>query len=392
MTPAMTKASPATAKESPKHWLDSWHVSPSVNRDYDFIDGLRGIAILMVVACHHFYINPNSGRIAHWAEAIIGTGVHGVTLFFALSGFLISWPFWKRKFSGSDKVMPRGYFQRRFWKIYPPLVLSVLILTPIYILTQSDWTYLLLGLKWLVGWGFIVPVSGKFNPVVWTLVVEVQFYLVLPLLFLCLRRVPARACLAILSSLFILVPFIVRLITGYQTASLVPKIDPHFPALMDAFAFGVLVAGLENMGVIKAAWVHGGVAGIILWPLVLLCMGWFNMHADEYTFAVKEILTFGVRFAAACLLLFVAQPQHPVAKLLSAPWLRWFGIISYEWYLFHQPLARWSAIYLGPAAGNPIKYAVILGLPLVGSLIISATIFRFFSLPLLRYGRDKNKA
>jgi peptidoglycan/LPS O-acetylase OafA/YrhL len=42
-------------------WLDAWHVNPSANRDYDFIDGLRGIAILMVVCCHGIYVNPNAG-------------------------------------------------------------------------------------------------------------------------------------------------------------------------------------------------------------------------------------------------------------------------------------------------------------------------------------------
>src|ERR1044072_9709124 len=76
-----------------KHWLDAWHVAPSTNRDYDFIDGLRGVAILMVAASHHFYINPNSGVLMHSVGRVIGSVGHAVFLFYARSGFLISCAF-----------------------------------------------------------------------------------------------------------------------------------------------------------------------------------------------------------------------------------------------------------------------------------------------------------
>jgi peptidoglycan/LPS O-acetylase OafA/YrhL len=131
-------------------WLDAWHVNPSVNRDYDFIDGLRGIAILMVLCCHLVYINPKSGPITQFLGALSGAASGGVILFFAISGFLISWPFWKRKFAGGKQVVPPGYAKRRFWKIYPPLVLSVVILTPVYIFLNQDWSYVPIAAKWQI--------------------------------------------------------------------------------------------------------------------------------------------------------------------------------------------------------------------------------------------------
>ena len=388
--PLITTTTTAERTTVRKHWLDSWHVSPSVNRDYDFIDGLRGIAILMVVFGHHFYINPNSGVLSHRIGSVIGTGGYGVTLFYTLSGFLISWAFWKRKAAGSGQAVPRGYFQRRFWKIYPPLALSILILTPFYIVDRADWSYLPIAAKWLAGWPFVMPVNGKFNPVMWTLVIEVQFYVTLPLLFLILKRVSPRTCLALITGLFLLVPVAVRAVTK-QGATFYPNIDTHFPSALDAFCLGVLVAGLENLGFIKKTWVRWGVAGVVLWPLALLISAWFSSHPAEKNFVTDEMVQGGLKFSAACLLLFIANPQHPIARLLCAPWLRWCGIISYEWYLFHQPFAVWARMHFGPATGSPYKYVLITGVPLLVLMIFSAAVYRFFSLPLLRHGRGKNQ-
>jgi peptidoglycan/LPS O-acetylase OafA/YrhL len=373
-----------------KSWLDAWHVSPSVNRDYDFIDGMRGIAILMVVVGHHFYVNPNSRGATRFLGAIIGTGGYGVTLFYALSGFLISWAFWKRKVSNSRSVVPQGYGQRRFWKIYPPLFLSILVLAPLYVLANSDWCYLALAAKWLVGWAFILPVSGKLNPVMWTLVIEVQFYITLPLLFLCFRKISAKTTLAVVTTLFLLVPLLMRVVMK-ESATYYPNIDPHYPSALDAFCFGILIAGLDNLGLIKRSWVRWGVAGSLLWPLALLAAAWVSIYHPEQSMLRMEVLHACLRFSAACLIFFIAQPQHPIARFLCAPWLRWCGIISYEWYLFHQPLAIWSRSYFGPASGNVVKYAVVVGLPLIVGLVVSAIVYRVFSLPLLRYGRDKNR-
>jgi len=67
--------------------------------------------------------------------------------------------------------------------------------------------------------------------------------------------------------------------------------------------------------------------------------------------------------------------------------LRWCGIISYEWYLFHQPIIIWGRHIFGPAGGNPAFYAAIVGGPVLLGLILSALIYRFYSLPILKHGR-----
>ena len=373
-----------------KHWLDKWHVSPSTNRDYDFIDGLRGVAILMVIVGHFFYVNPRSGGPVKYIGSIFGTGGYGVTLFYTLSGFLISWPFWKRKIAGHQNSMPSGYFQRRFWKIYPPLALSLLLLTPLYILVTSDWSYLPTSIKWLTGYAFWFPVSGKFNPVMWTLAIEVQFYVTLPVIFLCFKRVSSNVSLVLIPALFFVVPIVVRLLTK-NAATFFPNIDTHYPAAMDAFCLGILVAGLENMGYVKKSWARLAILGVALWPLAMLSAAILSLNSSPSTMIGVEVLQWSIKFSAACLLFFIAQPKHPIAQILCTPWLRWCGIISYEWYLLHQPFAEWSRMNFGPAHGSLIKYMMVVGIPLVTILIFSAATYRFFSLPILRYGRGKNK-
>src|SRR2546428_6190949 len=96
------------------HWLEAWHVDPSANREYDFIDGLRGLAILMVIAGHYVYFGRPSGLGVHFVANVFGTLWVGVILFFTLSGFLISWPFWKRKAARNATLVPPGYSWLRF--------------------------------------------------------------------------------------------------------------------------------------------------------------------------------------------------------------------------------------------------------------------------------------
>lgn len=379
MTSAKTKGA--------SHWLDAWHVNPSVNRDYDFIDGLRGIAILMVLACHHLYVNPKAGPVVQFIGAFFSAGGHGVMLFFALSGFLISWPFWKRKFALSATVVPPGYGWRRFWKIYPPLALSVIVFTPIYALVNQDGSYFAVAAQWLAGLPFLLPVSGKLNPVTWTLVIEVQFYAALPLVFLGLKRVSPRVCLWLIPLLFLVIPAGYRLITGLS-ATFHPDINPHFPSVLDVFCLGILVAGLENAGVMKKSWARLGLIGIVLWPLALLSIAWLQTHPAFNNFAATEAVGWMEKIASACLLLYVASPQHPVARFLCAPWLRWCGVVSYEWYLFHQPITLWARNWFGPAGGSLFTYAAIVGGSFLTGLILTAVIYRFFSLPILKYGRS----
>lgn len=367
-------------------------MDPSANREYDFIDGLRGLAILMVVACHYLYFKETDGLANRFLHSFLGTLGNGVILFFTLSGFLISWPFWKRKANHAQCIIPPGYGWRRFWKIYPPLALSVLLLTPCFILWRGDSSlFIQTAIKWLTGAAFIVPVSGKFNPVMWSLVVEIHFYLILPLLFLVTRPFQAKTCLWIISSFLLVVPLVIQSAAGLGP-SFAPEInDPFFTGLSN-FAFGVALAGFDNLKIWNKSWTKVGDIGWLVMVCGLTGLAWVRLNPQAHAAITPYLFNWIFTIGTGCLLCCASNPQSSRIRWLCAPWLRWCGIISYEWYLFHQPMIYWSREWFGPANRDIFKYILIIGVPLITSLLVSALIYRKYSLPILKYGRGKKSA
>jgi len=372
----------------PKSWLDAWHVAPSTTREYDFIDGLRGVAILLVVVCHLVYVNPR----ASWSILLIGdifsAGSLGVPLFFTLSGFLISLPFWKRKRANLLNSIPPGYGWRRFWKIYPPLALSLLLLTPIYFFRTGDSSVFPTMFDWLIGLPFLNPPRGHLNPVMWSLIVEVHFYMILPAFFLFLKKLRFKYCLALIPSAFLFVPLCFRIATGLYapTLSLSPNIDVHFPALLDSFALGIFVAGLHAAGWLRPSLARLANIGCFLFALCLISQSFIHFLPLPLTLS-EEILHNFVLISSGLLLLCVANPSFGLGGCLACPLLRWFGLFSYEWYLFHQTVISLARSSFGPACGSTWKYLIIVGGSFLFSLIFSAFVYRYFSLPILKYGR-----
>ena len=369
--------------------LENWHVTPSNAQSFAFLDGIRGIAILLVVFCHLFYINPKATGIVKFVGSAVAAGSLGVTVFFALSGFLISLPFWKCKLQGKS-VHFRSYFHRRFWKIYPPLAFSVVFLLPFYIWIYGETAlYLKTAVDWLTGIAWLIPVSGKFNTVMWSLIVEVHFYLLLPLAFISLRKVSYRTSLWALFLGLLFVPLGAKWLYATQgmAFALAPMIQVAFPVRMDAFAAGVFIAGIYQRGGLhpRMAWL-GPLGVVMLGGILVLC------GAAEIVPSIKQYWTESPRYyatmlASACMLCFVAQPALAAKWGLCLGGLRWLGLISYEWYLFHGPSHVWLRHTLGSAEGHVAKYLVITAGPFCASLLVAASVYWLLSLPLLRKHR-----
>jgi peptidoglycan/LPS O-acetylase OafA/YrhL len=351
--------------------LKDWHLNPSSSRDYEFLDGLRGIAILIVVLDHLIYTNPKSSVWIHFIGGIFGMGATGVPLFFTLSGFLISWPFWKLKAEKRPNCVPSGYGWRRFYKIYPPLALSIVVLTPLYVLQSHNWEYL---------------------RVMWSLIIEVNFYIALPIIMICLKRCSLGQCLWIVPLALFTLGIAPRIYRTFFPESFAPdQINFGLFSLIDSFTLGTLVAGLYTAKKIRAQHAWLGNLGLCIIFITLPCGSLVNTFFPRLNpFAIELIYKISW-IGDALALFFLVAPSSKLARLLSLAWLRWLGIISYEWYLFHQFIVIQTRRIFGPAEGNSIHFALTIGGSFVVSLVISAFIYKFFSLPILKSGRQRNR-
>jgi peptidoglycan/LPS O-acetylase OafA/YrhL len=158
------------------------------------IDGLRLIAISSVVLGHiwariAFWI-PNSTEHMGITERIVDQGYFGVMLFFVLSGFILSLPFAEHALAGGRKVDLKFYFVRRVVRIEPPYFINILVVTSLTLLLGYSLgevlPHLLSSLVYLHNLIFQIHYPGAskgfyLNGVTWSLEIEVQFYILAPL-------------------------------------------------------------------------------------------------------------------------------------------------------------------------------------------------------------------
>lgn len=150
------------------------------------IESLRGIAILLVTL-HHFFpwVVPSAARTARVVSpvtAFVAGGQSGVSLFFVLSGFLLTLPFLVER-SQARRVSRRRYFFKRACRILP--LYSVAVLVGTGVAAWNGKAELPDALPYLVFANGVAALKDlqPFSGVWWSLATEVQFYLALPLVF-----------------------------------------------------------------------------------------------------------------------------------------------------------------------------------------------------------------
>jgi peptidoglycan/LPS O-acetylase OafA/YrhL len=215
------------------------------------VDGLRFVAIAAVILYHMGgRLDVIPGADGGWFDVSLRRsleiGHYGVQLFFVLSGFLLAMPFAKWRLGRSARPSLRTYYYRRITRIEPPYVVAMLLLFAVGIAAHrlsdaskwpdvAQWPNLLASL--LYQHNLIYHGNSLINPVAWSLEIEVQFYLLAPLLAVVfsVRRVVWRR--AILCAVMIGVP-IVRLMLPAGAALAFNSL----PFNVEFFAAGFLLA------------------------------------------------------------------------------------------------------------------------------------------------------
>ena len=168
------------------------------------IDGLRFIAILAVFLFHLGIYGKASASVgpgAGWVDALLGhfidKGNLGVQLFFAISGFILALPFAAHFLEGRPRVRLGSYYARRLTRLEPPYLINLaLIFTLAVLVNGRSASALLPNLFASAGYVSYLTMGhpSVINSVAWSLEVEVQFYLLAPLLSLafCIRPAAFR--------------------------------------------------------------------------------------------------------------------------------------------------------------------------------------------------------
>jgi peptidoglycan/LPS O-acetylase OafA/YrhL len=342
------------------------------------IDGLRFVAVLSVVLFHsHMYLFANSGGALAspvWAGLswVMLRGWFGVQLFFAISGFILALPFAQQHLGGAEPVSLKKYFLRRLTRLEPPYLINLTVMLAIALafnggsLRELAWPYLASS---TYVHNLAYQTGSLINGVAWSLEIEVQFYILAPLLacvFLIrrpgLRRGVLVAVVAAMSVRNWLWP------SAMLGLTLVGQLK--------YFMVGFLLADVYLTTWNKAPAKHWR------WDAIGLA-AWCAMPA---MFTDDRLLEFAL--PAAILLGYLAAFRGRLLnRFFAYPWVAAVGGMCYTIYLYHNPCiaalnAAAGTIYAGDCF--PLAFAVRAAVILVGVAAAGAGLFLMFEKPFMR--------
>jgi len=293
------------------------------------MDGLRFAAIAMVILYHlNGYLIAKSPLYraapptSDWLGQAALVGLRGVELFFAISGFILGLPFAAHYIKGAAPVNLRKYYLRRLTRLEPPYIVALLLLLILGAVVvgappASFYPHLAASLFYLHS-----LIYGTFSPamgVAWSLEIEVQFYLLVPLLTLLFtigNRMRRRAAIVVL---------ILAALSG-QSLFLhhTPRASLSILAYVQFFLIGFLLADvfLDSWGEVPRRNLAWDLVALVGWPLLFVIL-----HS--------RVLTLWL-FPGWIFLLYCAAFRGRFAnRFFSNRWITAIGGMCYSIYLLH---------------------------------------------------------
>ncbi len=331
------------------------------------LDGIRAVAAMLVFVSH-----------AGWSHII--PGGFGVTIFFFLSGYLIT-TLLRREFEKTGSINFKNFYLRRVYRIFPPLyiilfLISILALTGIVEHQMRPWAVVSQVFYWtnyymiFYGNDYFVPGTA----VNWSLAIEEHFYFVFPLIFLLAVRRLSYSNTALLFVVICTLVLIWRnwlvVVDGMSYLYTYYATDTRFDSLL----FGCIMGVWKNP-IADEDWKFGSHSRYMVLCLALILLGFCFVWRDE-TF--RETLRYTLQGIALFPIFWLAI-RHP--NWLVFRWLNWrpvrfFGVISYTFYLSHVIFLTFA----GQLFDTNVSFRVILGFIL--TLSFSILIFYVVEQPI----------
>ena len=357
------------------------------------LDGLRGLAILLVLVWHYGnFIAVDKGSLGYDALALFRMSWTGVDLFFVLSGFLI----------GGILIDNRPcenywttFYIRRICRIFPLYfaILFAFILFETFDADRFDW--LLKGA--MPTWSYASflqnfvmadrsSFGASFMGPTWSLAVEEQFYLVLP--FLVWLTPPSRLPW-LLAFLVVCAPIARMIAWHWFSARHILASYVLTPCRADALLIGVLCAWTTRQKKLEFFLRdHPLLIGSVV---AFLLAGFIALGYQYESFYAKGVIFFGFTEIALFygVVLLISTHNRYAKFILSTYWLRQLGKIAFGVYLLHLPIAGLThAVLLGQ---EPVVKSLTDGtatlLALFLTLLLACLSWRFFELRFIEIGK-----
>ena len=366
------------------------------------LDGVRALACLWVFFSHIYLIDEG------WYEghgftgrAWMHHGFMGVAIFFVLSGFLLSQPFWRRHAShGGPQQSPnlRSYTRRRVARIIPgymlalvlPAVINGIITQPFVIKSVAMSTIFV---------NQLLPITYQpdWNRPLWSISVEMAFYLMLPLCWWLVLRfrslagawgtiVGLMALIAVGHWIFLGYAPAIEAAVGDLTVFNASKQSTLFPApvAFTHFLFGVLAADLHLRLPYSEAYtrIYDGLSLLLLalilaLPPILGVDGIPALHHIKYAWPTYPFLV--------AALLFTLPRSNLVGRLVDNGFMRLTARWSFGIYIWQYPVLLWmGGLWVGRLGSRPLEVAVAGVTALAGCYLIAGVSYRWVELPFIK--------
>ena len=360
------------------------------------LDGLRGIAIGMIVILHYFLqaVRTTPGSPLAYALMPGRLAWSGVDLFFVLSGFLIGGILLDARSSSNYFHV---FYTRRFFRIVPAYVLYLSLAFLLGTLAHTGavsrlsffepdtlpWAPHLLFLQnfWMAARNTLGQLS-----ITWSLAIEEQFYLTLPLLIRLLS--PQRLLVALLAGI-LLAPA-----SRIAFHALWPEHYVSWFVLMPCRADSLLLGVLGAVALRNPDW-RPRLERNRRWMLALVALlacGVLFMTARSFDPYGLGMLTIGFTWLAlfylAILLCVLLYRDTWISACLRSRALTWIGTIAYGLYLFHGILLTvfWGLVFGRRLEIRTIAEFLVILATLITTVLLCRLSWTFFEKPLLRFG------
>ncbi len=351
------------------------------------LTSLRFFAALHVVA-FHLTIRVHALRPeAPWAQSFIAHGPTSVSLFFVLSGFILTYNYFDEE--------PRPLDRRRFWlarfaRVYPLYALSLLLLLPahavVFTFGPTSVVESLSCVLLLQAW---TPWTAlRWNYAAWSLSVEAAFYAVFPAIGLRIARIPPRRMPLVMAGAW-LTSVVLALgsealarATGYEDRSAGLKLLLEVPKMNPLFRLPELVFGIALARWITHRWRAGAapipiLAGAAAAVVAVVVLSFASHFPDVLVHNALLVPAFGLLIAS------LADASLRGRAPLSSAVARRLGEASYALYVLHVPVLYWFMVlgFGGDARGVRLRHGAAFLALVIG---ISLAAFTWIEEPLRR--------